>query len=182
MVIALLFLLPFSCPCSVTMLTCEQLGSVDTEIRKAEEGESFMDIPDLLPRTRSAEYFCDFGDGPSSDRINLKPMKPAAKCAELKERQRPNGPPRVEHLASAAILSAGIQLDTSGVTHVTLPEEFEGIALVMLSSHCSCEWRILNPKVAPLSSPSSLLQKQLCLAQPFSPQSHMALQAIICQI
>jgi hypothetical protein len=161
--------------CSVTVLTCEQLGSVDTAIRKAQEGELFIGEP----RTRSAECLVA-GDGSSSDISRCKTTKLSA--TEFKEKQRPNIAPCVEHLASAAILSAGIKLDTSGVTHVALPVEFEGIALVMLSSHNSCEWRILNPKVASLSSPSSLLQKQLCLAQPFSPQSHMALQAILCQI
>ncbi len=91
--------------------------------------------------------------------------------------ERATGPPRVEHLASSADLSAKIQLNSSGVTHIKLPENFDGVALVMLSSDWSCEWRILNPKMSSLASPLSLLQRQLCLAQPFSPQSHMALQA-----
>ncbi len=91
--------------------------------------------------------------------------------------ERASGPPRVEHLAAAAALSAKIRINSSGVTQVKLPENFDGVALVMLSSDWSCEWRILNPEMSSLESPSSLLQRQLCLPQSFSPQSHMALQA-----
>ena len=94
--------------------------------------------------------------------------------------ERASGPPRVEHLAAAAALSAKIRINSSGVARVKLPENFDGVALVMLSSDWSCEWRILNPKMSSSEPPSSLLQRQLCLAQSFSPQSHMALQASFC--
>lgn len=88
-----------------------------------------------------------------------------------------NGPPRVEHLAAAAVICANIQLDASGATAIRLPDDFDGVAFVMLSSDWSCEWQILHPKsVFPASLPS-LLQRQLCLTQPYLPQAHMALQA-----
>jgi hypothetical protein len=89
------------------------------------------------------------------------------------------GPPRIEHLASAAVLSANIQVDASGATSIKLPDDFDGVALVMLSSDWSCEWHILHAKSSLSASRPSLLQRQLCLTQPFSPQSHMARQASV---
>ena len=89
------------------------------------------------------------------------------------------GPPRIEHLASAAFLYANIQVDASGATAIKLPDDFDGVALVMLSSDWSCEWQILHAKSSSSASRPSLLQRQLCLTQPFSPQSHMARQASV---
>jgi hypothetical protein len=107
-----------------------------------------------------------------------RPGRGASRCGRRQPSpERASGPPRVEHLAAAAALSSKIRINSSGVTQVKLPDNFDGVALVMLSSDWSCEWRILNPKMSSLESPSSLLQRQLCLLQSFSPQSHMALQA-----
>jgi len=110
-----------------------------------------------------------------------RPGQGASRCGRRQPSpDRAIGPPRVEHLAAAAALSAKIRINTSGVTRVQLPEHFDGVALVMLSSDWSCEWRIVNPTMSSLERPPSLLQRQLCLAESFSPQSHMALQASFC--
>ena len=91
------------------------------------------------------------------------------------------GHPRVEHLASAAVLFANIPVNASGATVIKLPDDFIGVTFVMLSSDWSCEWQILNPKSSSPASLPSLLQRQLCLTQPFPPQSHMALQVSFAQ-
>ena len=67
-----------------------------------------------------------------------------------------------------------------------MPGDFNGAALVMLTGDSSCEWQIIHACSAqPASSSSSsssssslpsLLQRQLCLTQPFAPDTHMALQ------
>lgn len=87
--------------------------------------------------------------------------------------------PRVEHLASAAIPYCAIQLNASGVATVTLPTDFDGAALVMMSSDASCEWQIVHASSSPPTFPPSLLQRQLSLARSFPLDSHMSLQVMI---
>ena len=187
-----------------------QLGTVETAIRRAQLGQSFVGRSDFSS-----------GSASSSSAMHEKmmkkvatPAKPAAKCASFQPKSegrmmmdeehdedeaeyvsegesegglfcdgnRParrsdtSGCPRVEHLSTAAVLCTNLKIDASGVISFKLPEDFFGDSLVMLSSDSSCEWEVVHCFSSAHVEPPSLLQRQLCLTQPFTPDSHMALQ------
>jgi hypothetical protein len=107
---------------------------------------------------------------------NFNESKSSASVMKRKNPSAIRGHPRIEHLHAAAAVCSNISIDASGLTVVKMPENFDGAALVMLSSDSSCEWQIVHACSSQLESPSSLLQRQLCLTQPFAPDTHMSLQ------
>ena len=191
--------------------TIYQLGTVETAIRRAQLGQSFVGRSDFASASESSSSAM-YGMMPLSRKGPTFPAKPAAKCASLRRNERfcddddedkecegeseeemfcdrgratrqstknssdTSGCPRVEHLAMAAVLCTNLQVDASGVISVKLPEDFFGASLVMLSSDSSCEWEVVHCFSSAHGAPPSLLQRQLCLTQPFTPDSHMALQ------
>ena len=192
--------------------TIYQLGTVETAIRRAQLGQSFVGRSDFASASESSSSAM-YGMMPLSRKAPT-PAKPAAKCisatpkseggqfrhddGELPEyisddedeefcdsratrrssqkSSDTSGCPRVEHLAMAAVFYTNLQIDASGVSSFKLPEEFVGASLVMLSSDSSCEWEVVHCFSSAHGAPPSLLQRQLCLTQPFTPDSHMALQ------
>ncbi len=201
--------------CNFPHCTHTQLGTVETEIRSAKEGQNFMGAPkggmmgmmapcppppsssrvQMLSAVRGAvrgamDNECDDEDA-FSGRMEMHSRRGGGggggggggSFARSKSRiSVTTGHPRVEHLASAAVFSSSIPVDSSGTTAIDFPQDFDGVAFVMLSSDCCCEWRITPFKSSSSSSLSSLLQRQLCLTEPFSPQSHMALQVRFCSM
>lgn len=128
---------------------------------------------------------CDDGAGEFSGYMEMRSRCGGGGGAFLRSQSRipvTTGHPRVEHLASAAVFASSIPVHSSGTTVIDFPQNFNGVAFVMLSSHSSCEWRIMPFKSSSSWLLSSLLQRQLCLTDPFSPHSHMALQVGICSI
>lgn len=206
------------CRVQVKILICtecnaiHQLGAVETAIRRAQEGQSFVGRSDFASASASSSSAMH-GMMPLSRKAPT-PAKPAAKCISAKPKSEggqfrhddeeekeyicddeeeefcdsratrrssqkssdTSGCPRVEHLAMAAVFCTNLQIDASGVSSFKLPEEFVGVSLVMLSSDSSCEWEIVHCFSSVHGTPPSLLQRQLCLMQPFTPDSHMALQ------
>jgi hypothetical protein len=188
-----------------------QLGTVETAIRRAQLGQSFVGRSDFAADSASSSSAMH-----GVMRKVATPAKPAAKCASFKptpksegrmmmdvehdeeepeyvseeeceeytlcdgirptRRSDTTGCPRVEHLSTAAVLCTTLKIDASGVISFKLPEDFFGASLVMLSSDSSCEWEVVHCFSSAHVAPPSLLQRQLCLTQPFTPDSHMALQ------
>ncbi len=189
-----------------------QLGTVETAIRRAQQGQSFLGRSDFASASASSSSAMH-GMMPLCRKVPT-PAKPVAKCISRQSKSEggqfrhdddeeeeyisddeeeafcdsratrrssqkssdTSGCPRVEHLAMAAVFCTNLQIDASGVSSFKLPEEFVGVSLVMLTSDSSCEWEIVHCFSSVHGTPPSLLQRQLCLTQPFSPDSHMALQ------
>ena len=207
------------------MLMYAQLGTVETEIRHARQGQQFAGAPFSSIQKMSGEKVMYGGGGrPMAMGMMAKAKgEPSRSCAdddddddddcgkecaggefEAEEagcepqfarsqfmskssssslmRRRSvgssaaTGYPRIEHLSAAAALCANNIIEPSGVAAIKLPEDFDGAALVMLTGNLSCEWRIVHVSSSQPAPPPSLLQRHLCLTQPFSPDTHMTLQ------
>ena len=185
----------------------EQLGSVDTQIMKARDNQAFLGQssarafapqPPAYNPASPAYSPCSPGYSPSSPAYHAIPaycydakpkgggVETVSKKSMSRCRMQPGAPksvasghPRVEHLASAALLCSNIRLDASGTAVIKLPADFDGVALVMLTCESSCEWKIVHSSSLPSAPPPTLLQRQLCLNQTFAPESHMCLQVSI---
>ena len=211
------------------MLMYAQLGTVETEIRRARQGQQFAGAPpppqaskkmsgepamyggggrpmamgmmakSAAPAMRSAfadddsdnDEACEGGEFEEEDagcepqfaRSQLMSnIRGGSSSSSSSMRRRSfgssaaTGYPRIEHLSAAAALCANNVIEPSGVTVIKLPEDFDGAALVMLTGDLSCEWRIVHVSSSQPAPPPSLLQRHLCLTQPFSPDTHMTLQ------
>ena len=135
-----------------------------------------MRMPPNVCHREAKEEFDE--DESFARRAMSKKCKSVASRSSAFRRDAAEGLPRVEHLASAAVPLCAIQLNSAGCASVKLPPDFDGVALVMLSSERSCEWQILHVSSSPSASPPSMLQRQLCLNDPFPPDSHTSLQVI----
>jgi hypothetical protein len=203
-----------------------QLGTVETEIRHARQGQQFAGAPSQsqvhMKKSAAPAMFGGGGRPMAMGMMAKAKGEPSRSCAddddddddcgkecadgefEAEEAGEPQfarsqfmskssssslmrrrsvgssaatGCPRIEHLSAAAALCANNVIEPSGVAAIKLPEDsFDGAALVMLTGDLSCEWRIVHVSSSQPAPPPSLLQRHLCLTQPFSPDTHMTLQ------